>query len=166
MSSPALYVKLMFLCNAATSLYGGYQSYIAITNLKKYEETSKKLAEWSSTAAGHLQKTRTTQGAGAIAVLLSLIISTTLAAGDTALPFWFTVAASPAMLVCVLGARQYIKGYWNPNDKDSVGTRIPLPNMEGYNEAQRRTEEVLNTLQYLEYGWVATTFIAGMAQKS
>ena len=71
MTSTANYVKLMFLCNAATSLYGGYQSYIAIMNLQKYEETSKKLAEWSNTAAEHLWKTRKTQGAGAIAVCAS-----------------------------------------------------------------------------------------------
>ena len=99
-------------------------------------------------------------------ILLSLIVSTTLAAASDVLPYWSTVATSPVMLVGVLAARQYIKGYWNPTDKDSVGTRIPLPNMEDYNEAQRRTEHMLDTLQYLEYGWAATTFFAGMLGKS
>ena len=50
------------------SLYGGYISYIAITNLQKYEEISKKAAEWSEEAENQLWKTRTTQASGALAV--------------------------------------------------------------------------------------------------
>lgn len=50
------------------TLYGGYLSYIAITNLQKYEATSKKLAEWSKEAENQLWKTRTTQASGVLAV--------------------------------------------------------------------------------------------------
>lgn len=50
------------------SLYGGALSYIAITNLRKYEETTKKAAKWSAEVEKQLWKTRTTQASGALAV--------------------------------------------------------------------------------------------------
>ncbi|EMC96197.1 hypothetical protein BAUCODRAFT_70754 [Baudoinia panamericana UAMH 10762] len=152
----------MHVCQAGLSAWGGYQSYIAITNLRKYEETTKKLAKWSNTVEEQLHKTRTTQGAGAVAILLSFIAATTLASVGARLNPWVRFGISPVMLLTVLFARGHIKNFWAPGDSKTVGTRIPLPNMEDYNEAQRRTEEVLGTLEYLEYGWVATTFIAGM----
>lgn len=52
----------------ALSVYGASVSFVAITRLQKYEETSKKLAEWSKEAAHQLHKTRTTQTSGALAV--------------------------------------------------------------------------------------------------
>ncbi|KAK5108924.1 hypothetical protein LTR62_007726 [Meristemomyces frigidus] len=164
------YIQLMLICQSITCCYGAYQSYGAITNLRKYEETSKKLAEWSNTAAEHLRRTRTTQGAGAIAILLSLVSSVFLTT-DFTYQFlnpagWLRFSISPLMLGTVLFARHHIKNYWNPNDNETVGTRIPLPNMEGYNEAQRRTEELLTTLQWLEYGWVTTTLFAGLATRT
>jgi hypothetical protein len=73
------------------------------------------------------------------------------------------------MLVLVLFARGHIKNYWSPegdkksdNGKPTAGVRVPLPNMEDYNEALRKTEELLQILEYLEYSWVATSFISGM----
>ncbi|TKA82506.1 hypothetical protein B0A55_01224 [Friedmanniomyces simplex] len=163
MPSSALYLQFMYASQAIICCWGGYQSVNAITNLRKYEETSEKLAEWSDTAKQHLHKTRTTQTTGALAVLASLLTSTILALGSPYLPPWFRLSASPALLIAVLLARRHIKKYWNPKDLASGGgTRIPLPNMEGYNEAQRRTDELLQTLEYLEYGWVATSFIAGL----
>lgn len=66
------------------------------------------------------------------------------------------------MLATVLLARGHIQNYWAPKDGKTVGTRVPLPRMEDYNEAQRATEELLQTLEWLEYSWVGTTFIAGM----
>lgn len=66
----------------------------------------------------------------------------------------------------VLAARRYIEKYWTNGESKSVGVRIPLPNMESYNEAQRRTQDLLQTLEYLEYGWVASSFIAGMLGSS
>lgn len=52
----------------ALSLYGAAASYVAITNLQKYEATAKKAAEWSKMAETELNKTRFTQASGAIAV--------------------------------------------------------------------------------------------------
>jgi len=92
----------------------------------------------------------------------SLVAATVLAIVGAKLPPWARFITSPAMLVIVVLARYHIKNYWASSDGKTVGTRIPLPNMEDYNEAQRRTQDLLQTLEYLEYGWVASIFVAGM----
>nr|POF14868.1 hypothetical protein CFP56_71252 [Quercus suber] len=157
-----VFVQLMHVCQIALSAWGGYQSYIAIINLQKYEKTSEKLAEWSNEAARQLHKTRTTQTSGALAILSSLIAATALTVTGPSLPSWARYSASPIMLVGVLFARGHIKNYWAPGDGKTVGTRIPLPKMGEYNEAQRRTQALLETLEYLEYSWVASSFVVGM----
>ena len=75
MATPALYMRLTHVCQVALSAYGAYQSYIAITNLRTYEATTKKLAKWSDVVDRELHKTRTTQASGAIAVRLSYDLS-------------------------------------------------------------------------------------------
>ena len=52
----------------ALSLYSASLSMVAITRLQSWESASKKAAKVSSTAANQLQRTRTTQGAAAVAV--------------------------------------------------------------------------------------------------
>lgn len=52
--------------------------------------------------------------------------------------------------------------YWAPSDGKTVGVKIDMPGIKEYSEAQRRTEAILKTLEYLEYGWVATSFVGGM----
>lgn len=69
---------------------------------------------------------------------------------------------SPILLIMVMAARQHIKNYWAPGDGKTVGTKIPLPKLEDYNEAQKQTEELLGILEYLEYGWLASSFVAGL----
>ncbi|KJY01273.1 hypothetical protein TI39_contig298g00056 [Zymoseptoria brevis] len=144
------------------SVYGGLVSLIAITRLQKYESTSQKLAEWSNEAAKQLHKTRTTQTSGAIAILASLIASGILAFIPKVVPSWIRIALSPLLLLIVLFARGHIKNYWAPSDGKTVGVRLPVPNMGDYNEAQKRTEDLLKILEYLEYSWVVTSFINGM----
>lgn len=68
MEPTARYLQLMLLCQVVISCWGAYQSYNAIIRLRKYEETAKKLADWSSEAERQLHKTRTTQTSGALAV--------------------------------------------------------------------------------------------------
>ncbi|KAL8820158.1 MAG: hypothetical protein Q9223_001575, partial [Gallowayella weberi] len=51
---------------SAVSLLAAQKSYIAITNLQKYEERSEKAAKHSETAAHELYKTRVTQGSSAV----------------------------------------------------------------------------------------------------
>jgi hypothetical protein len=52
----------------AISAYALFHSSIAIPNLQKYEENSKKAAKISSTAEHELNMTRKTQAAGAVGV--------------------------------------------------------------------------------------------------
>jgi hypothetical protein len=60
------------LIQIAVGGYAALISFKAIMRLQKYESTAKKLADWSSEAGKQLQLTRTTQGAGAVAVSRSL----------------------------------------------------------------------------------------------
>ena len=53
---------------ALLSLYAAQKSYIAIINLQKYEERTKKAAKHLDKAAHDLYKTRVTQASGAAAV--------------------------------------------------------------------------------------------------
>lgn len=64
--SPLL--PLLHLGQAALAGYAGQHSYNAIIRLQKYEEQTKKAAQYSDTAGDQLKKTRTTQAAGAGAV--------------------------------------------------------------------------------------------------
>ena len=66
----AIFARLAHVSQIVLSSYGAYQSYVAINNLQKYEETTKKLAKWSDEVANQLHKTRTTQASGAVAVRL------------------------------------------------------------------------------------------------
>lgn len=68
---------------------------------------------------------------------------------------------SPAVLVGIHAARAYIKSYWAPKDGKN-STRVPLPQMGDYNEAERRTENLLQVLEYLEYSWVLTSLVHGI----
>lgn len=77
------------------------------------------------------------------------------------LPKIMRLATSPALLILVLFARGHIKNYWAPKDGKN-STRVPLPKMGDYNEAERQTEKLLKVLEYLEYSWVLTSFVNGM----
>ena len=57
---------------ALLSLYAAQKSYIAITNLQKYEERSEKAAKHFDRAAEDLYKTHVTQASGAAAVRIHL----------------------------------------------------------------------------------------------
>jgi hypothetical protein len=81
-------------------------------------------------------------------------------------PGWVVYAASPAVLVTVLGARQYIRNFWAPT-KDAegkdVGAKVPLvPGMQDYNLAVQKTEDLLKVMEYLEYSWLLTSFVTFM----
>ncbi|KAI0123704.1 hypothetical protein BJ170DRAFT_92258 [Xylariales sp. AK1849] len=155
-----MFLQILHLAQAALAAYGGQQSYVAITNLQKYEETSEKLAKYSNEASRQLHKTRTTQTSGAAAIIFSLFVSLLLAVRGSSYGFLIRYAASPVMLAGVFFARQHIQEYWAGKDGKTVGKRVPLPKMEDYNEAQRKTEELLNVLEWLMFSWFATTLVA------
>jgi len=64
----SLWSTLLLLAISAISLYAARSSYIAIINLRKYEERSQRAANYSETAAHQLYKTRVTQASSAAAV--------------------------------------------------------------------------------------------------
>jgi hypothetical protein len=64
----SLVIQLASLGQIALSLWAGKYSYIAISHLQKYEDTSKKAAQYSGTAEHELHKTRTTEASGALTV--------------------------------------------------------------------------------------------------
>lgn len=68
MDGRAIFVRVSHSVLIGLSLYGAVCSYVAITKLQGYEETTKKLAKWSSVVEQELYKTRTTQASGALAV--------------------------------------------------------------------------------------------------
>lgn len=153
-------LQLLHLGQAGLATYGGLQSYTAITNLQKYEDASKKLAKISNEAERQLQRTRTTQAAAAVALLASLLASAYLALWGAGAGVLLRYGASPAVAAGVLLARQHVQDYWAAGDGKTVGVRIPLPKMGDYNEAQRRTEELLKVLGWLIMSWVATSLVA------
>lgn len=55
-----------------------------------------------------------------------------------------------------------MSNFWAPSDGKNVGVRIPLPKAGEYNAAERATEQVIQTMQFLEYSWVGTAFVAGV----
>jgi len=59
---------VLHLGQAGLAGYSLFHAYIAITNLRKFEEKTEKAAEWSTTAEHELHKTRTTQTSGTLAV--------------------------------------------------------------------------------------------------
>ena len=174
------FMRIIHLGQALLSGYGALHSYLAVTNLQKYEKTSEKLAEWSEEAANQLRKTRTTQTTAALAVrvvlsyskntnrltpyqiLLSTLTSLTLATVPSAIPATAAYAASPCHVILVLLARGHVKNYWAPSDGKTVGVKVPLPNMGAYNDAQRATEKLLEVLQWIEWSWVGASLGAGM----
>ncbi|KAF2722144.1 hypothetical protein K431DRAFT_293786 [Polychaeton citri CBS 116435] len=153
-------IQLLHVTQAALAGYGVYQSYVAVTNLRLYEQTSEKLADWSNEAAHQLHKTRTTQTSGALAILASLVTATALAIQGDDLPGWVKSFANPALLLGVFFARGHIKSYWAPSDGKTVGFKVPMPGMQQYNEAQTKTERLLQVLEWLQYSWVVTSLAA------
>ncbi|KAH8668920.1 hypothetical protein BX600DRAFT_460962 [Xylariales sp. PMI_506] len=153
-------LQFLHLGQAALAGYGANQSYEAIWRLQKYESTSEKLAQYSSEAARQLHKTRTTQTAGVLAMLASLVVSLFLAFQGSSYSLLVRYLASPAMVGAVSAARMYIQDYWvRGSDGQTVGVRVPLPKMGEFNEAQAHTEELLKVMSALVMSWLGTSLV-------
>lgn len=156
-----MFLQLLHLAQAGLAAYGGQQSYIAVTNLQKYEKTSEKLAKYSNEAERQLHKTRTTQTSGAAAIIVSLLASLYLFWKGGQGGFFYRFLASPIMAAGVYFARIHIAQFWSGSKEGkTAGARLPLPKMGDYNEAQRGTEELLKILDYLMFTWGATALVA------
>ncbi|KAK8113805.1 uncharacterized protein PG998_001703 [Apiospora kogelbergensis] len=150
-------LQVLHIAQAALAGYGGQQSYNAIQNLQKYEETAQKMAKYSNEAERQLKKTRTTQAAGVVALALSLVASVLLAFRGRSMGFLVRTLASPFMAGCLFLAQQYMKDYWGGSK------RVPLPKMGSYNDAQKQTEDLLQVLERLMFLWFATSVLCVLA---
>ncbi|KAE9365164.1 hypothetical protein N431DRAFT_549443 [Stipitochalara longipes BDJ] len=145
-------ISILHALQASFSAYTLYLSSISISNLQKYEETSKKAAKYSNIAEQQLHKTRTTQASGALSVLFSFICSTTLAlypvfSGRVGLIGAILVAGANVAVLEL--ARQHVDAFWKGKAK------VPLPGVGEYNDAISKTQEVKLNMAYLVASWVA-----------
>jgi hypothetical protein len=138
------FTQLLHTGQVALCAYGAYVSFIAIRNLQKYEDMSKKAAKYSFEAERQLHKTRTTQTSGAVCVsgssihtmskssadlfylqiLASMIAATTLSLAPNALSSIVRFGISPAALVLTLFVRAHVSNFWKAKAK--------VPFVDGY----------------------------------
>ncbi|GAW21270.1 hypothetical protein ANO14919_107890 [Xylariales sp. No.14919] len=154
-------LKLIHLSQIVIAAYGAMQCQVAITKLLEYEDATKKLAKISSEADRQLHKTRTTQAVGAIATLLSFTVSVLLTTGGASYGPLVRYFASPVMALTVFAARVYLRDFWaGKGDKPVTANKVPLPKMEGYNEALEKTQKSLEVLGWLTISWVTSSVLA------
>ncbi|KAI1748671.1 hypothetical protein F4782DRAFT_516371 [Xylaria castorea] len=154
-------LKLVHVAQIVIAAYGAMQSQAAISKLLEYEDATKKLAKISSEADRQLHKTRTTQASGAVAILVSFVVSVLLTTGGASYGFLVRYLASPVMAGAVFAARAYLQGFWTgKSGKTVTANKIPLPKMGAYNEALERTQKSLEVLGWLTMGWVASSALA------
>ncbi|KAI3326866.1 hypothetical protein HD806DRAFT_485179 [Xylariaceae sp. AK1471] len=153
-------LKLIHLVQVVIAAYGAMQSQVAITRLLKYEDATKKLAKISSEAEHQLYRTRTTQASGAVAILVSFVVSLVLATGGASYGFLVRYFASPAMTLAVFAAKGHLQDFWTGKDGKNVTAKIPLPKMDDYNEALEKTQKLLDVLGWLTISWAATSAMA------
>jgi len=134
------------------SAYGLFHSYQCIVKLQQYEEKSEKAAQYSSTAADQLHKTRTTQGSAAVSILFSFISSATLVFASPSPTI--TLFASAANLAAALAARAHVKDFWDGKAK--------VPFVQGYNEAISGTAELMQVMAVLGGIWGIEAVVAGI----
>ncbi|RYP90478.1 hypothetical protein DL770_003389 [Monosporascus sp. CRB-9-2] len=151
-------MQLIHLTQIALAGYGALHSYGAITNLRTYESTAEKAAQYSNEAERQLRGTRTTQGAGAFALAASLGAALHLLLNGSAFRCGLLAVVVAAV---VAAARAHVRGFWGPPNGDgrTAGKKIPLPKMGRYNEAQRHTEEILKVLDWVTYSWVVAAVV-------
>ncbi|KAI0803902.1 hypothetical protein GGR55DRAFT_381614 [Xylaria sp. FL0064] len=155
-------LKLIHLAQIVIAAYGAMQCQVAITRLLDYDDATKKLAKVSSEAERQLHKTRKTQAAGAVAILVSFAASVLLVTGGASYGMLVRYLASPVMALAVSAAKSYLRDFWagKGGAKPVTANKIPLPKMGGYNEALEKTQKVLEVLDWLTIGWAASSALA------
>ncbi|KAL8993050.1 MAG: hypothetical protein Q9169_006630 [Polycauliona sp. 2 TL-2023] len=139
---------------SAISLYAAQRSYIAITNLQKYEERSEQAAKHSKTAANELNKTRQTQGTSAGAIALSALSSITIIARIT-LGSSIPKASLSILNIVVLGAAfTHNRSFWKAKAK--------VPFVGGFNEGIEKSKEIRQLLFVLGLAWGAMGLMGWM----
>ncbi|KAI3335506.1 hypothetical protein F4824DRAFT_501133 [Ustulina deusta] len=154
-------LKLAHLAQIVIAVYGAMQCQVAISRLVEYEDATKKLAKISGEVERQLHKTRTTQAAGAIAILASFAASVLLITRGASYGPLVHYLVSPIMALAVFAARAYLRDFWaGKSGKPVTANKIPLPKMGGYNEALERTQKSLQVLGWLTISWAASSALA------
>ncbi|KAK3081172.1 hypothetical protein LTS18_009458, partial [Coniosporium uncinatum] len=130
---------LLHVAQVAFSAITGYHAYIAITNLQQYEEKTKKAGKYVEEANRQLYRTRTTQGAGAVAVLTSLISAVYLLVAPPSESVRLTLSAADVLLC--LAVNRHMRSFWQGS--------VRAPGVTGYNEALKSTEHIMQQLPLL-----------------
>ncbi|KAL8898173.1 MAG: hypothetical protein Q9207_006839 [Kuettlingeria erythrocarpa] len=144
-----IFSTITTLALSAVALYAARKSYIAITNLHRYEERSEKAAKHSETAARELYKTRATQGSSAAAIALSLISSfalcfRTLSGSASSSTAEYGV---PALnIVAIAAAFVHNQNYWKAKPK--------IPFVGGINEGIEKSKEIRQSFVILGSAWL------------
>ncbi|CAF9932555.1 MAG: hypothetical protein HETSPECPRED_008397 [Heterodermia speciosa] len=135
---------------AILSVLAAHKSYIAIINLRKYEEKSERAAKYSQTAADQLWKTRVTQGSSASVIALSLISSIAFfaRASFSLIPPSSSWAVILPLIntISITAAFQHNRGFWKAKAK--------IPFVEGFNEGIQMSTEIRELLVALGVLWV------------
>ncbi|KAI1475191.1 hypothetical protein F4774DRAFT_397890 [Daldinia eschscholtzii] len=148
-----MFLQILHFAQAALAIYGGKQSYVAITNLRKYESATKKLAKVSSEAERQRQKTYATQTTGVITLFFSFFMSVLLAREGSTYGFLPRLLAPAVAITAVFFAREHIRGFWVGK---TSGIKGSLPKMGDYEEAEKSTHELMNVLDLLMFSWIGT----------
>ncbi len=120
--------------------------YLSITSsglLMRYEDMTKKAANYSAEAGRQLHKTRTTQGSAVIASLASTITATCLIFTRSSTTTGAVLAVLNA--VACVAARIYISDFWKEAAR--------IPSASEYNDAVRLTEQAITWLGGLAGAW-------------
>ncbi|KAF2837916.1 hypothetical protein M501DRAFT_995168 [Patellaria atrata CBS 101060] len=133
---------------AALSAYGLYFSFIAITNVRQYEEQTERAARYSGTAAHQLRKTRTTQASGVFAFLLSIGCTYFLLYPMRPI---FGAGICASNVLHLLATKRFIANFWRPKGK--------VPFVEGYNNAITATDVVRTVMGWLAVNWAVIGFV-------
>ncbi|KAL8942234.1 MAG: hypothetical protein Q9211_001478 [Gyalolechia sp. 1 TL-2023] len=133
---------------SATALYAARQCYIAIVNLRKYEERSKKAAKHSDTAAHELYKTRVTQASSAAAVIFSLVSSLAvflrILVGSSTPPK-SDLVLPPINAIALIAAFLHNQNFWKAKAK--------VPFVGGFNEGIEKSKDIRRLIIPLGVGW-------------
>ncbi|KAL2062252.1 hypothetical protein VTL71DRAFT_6518 [Oculimacula yallundae] len=140
--------QILTVIHAAQVAFGIYNLYLAsnaINKLLGYEDMSKKAAKYSKTAEKQLHMTRSTQASGTIALLVSTLSAVYMIFGD---PKIGAQGVAGVNLLALVLARKHVGQFWS--DKP----RVPVPGAGDFNEAAKKTQEVMMNLAYFAATWI------------
>lgn len=157
------------LALSVVAVYAARKSYIAITNLLRYEERSEKAAKHSETAAHELYKTRATQGSSAAAVCTSFL-AVTSCVSDTDVVEQIVLSLMSSFALCFRAlsgsATSSAVGYIVPSlniaaiaaafihNQNYWKAKPKVPFIGGINEGIEKSKEIRQSFVILGSAWV------------